>query len=419
MLKRSVGSFFVVSVAIATVTYIVGCDLTPSPSPPANNGGSAGAGGTSGSSSSSSGNGGEGGINLGVSSSSSSGDPNVCSEGEPTDDLDQDGFTEEQGDCNDCDADMNPAAAEIIWVDPNGSPPRDENCNGLINEAPPTCDDNLALDSEDPMDAAKAIGLCSNVISAKWILADGSDIPTDPEKRAAFHLGHGILSKFGTNNAPHEGKRMLILSSGTARNTNDPGYIYRSFSKGYTSNPTDSAPITGNCGDIPVGLAHDAAGVEFEIQLPSNMEGFALDYHFFTHAWSDSVCSPATDFFTTRLLPSVPPDNDYLAHQVTSNDPFEHCNCPQKPCLAGSMAISYKCNGGIDALAGTPFATDLANPGWSHASSGWLQERAYYTERGRKFRIRLSTYDLFDGANDSSVLIDNWHWAFANANITP
>ena len=74
--------------------------------------------------------------------------------------------------------------------------PADENCDGMIDNVTPSCDTGLVLDSADPMDGAKAIGICDlqYIKTAKWVVADGLPPNQDPTKLANFHLGHGIWS---------------------------------------------------------------------------------------------------------------------------------------------------------------------------------------------------------------------------------
>ena len=74
--------------------------------------------------------------NSGGSTSSGSG----C-ESAPNADSDKDGFTSDQGDCNDCDANANPNAVEVIGdkKDPKYVP-TDENCDGMKDEPPVACD---------------------------------------------------------------------------------------------------------------------------------------------------------------------------------------------------------------------------------------------------------------------------------------
>lgn len=107
------------------------------------------------------GQGGTGGINIGG-LGGTGGAQIPCEPGESDVDNDLDGFTEDQGDCNDCDVNVNPNAVEVI--DPNpAATPVDENCDGTIDEAPPPpCDADLELDTLDAFDAAKAVGPASS-----------------------------------------------------------------------------------------------------------------------------------------------------------------------------------------------------------------------------------------------------------------
>ncbi len=81
------------------------------------------------------------------------------------------------------------------------------------------------------------------VVSAAWVMVDGAPPPQEAELLANFHLGHGILPAFGPNVPPRAGKRLLALSSGTARTQNDEGFEAREgFDKKYE-------------GDSPAGLS--------------------------------------------------------------------------------------------------------------------------------------------------------------------
>src|SRR5262249_32680180 len=156
-------------------------------------------------------------------------------------DMDADGWTPADGDCNDCDPDVNPGAVDVLHTPDGGTPYwGNEDCKNKPGP-PPTCDDNLAIADLDPINAAKAIEICTSFTdpkkwglkSATWTLPDGS--PTSALIPAPFmslqdaldnyDLGHGILPSFGPNVKVQAGKRMLALSSGTARRPIDPGYI--------------------------------------------------------------------------------------------------------------------------------------------------------------------------------------------------
>jgi hypothetical protein len=117
-----------------------------------------------------------------------------------TPDADGDGFTVEEGDCNDCAASVNPAAFDKPGDNVDGD------CNGAVDDEPAGCDAAVsALDSNDPLDAARALGLCRGasdtswgVVSASYVTADGS-----PGMDAR---GHGLLRGFGSNVGPRAGR---------------------------------------------------------------------------------------------------------------------------------------------------------------------------------------------------------------------
>jgi len=355
------------------------------------------------------------------STGSGGGGANDCSVLPPDKDNDGDGYTEIDGDCHDCDPKINPGAIEVpTRPDDMGNYPQpmDENCNGVIDEAPPICDTDLLLDSKEPLDAAKAIGLCDFVKSAKWVLADGTPISTDAAKLTAFHLGHGILSRFGTNNNPLEGARMLMLSSGTARNKEDGESIYRSFDKNYTSNgPFGFPKLSPMCPSVKSGVPHDSTGLEIELDVPTNATAASFDFQFFSYAWPDYVCTEFSDYFVAFVEPFPMGQTDgNIAFDGNMNPVGVNfggmlaCSCPDSPlnpCSAGGIA--FECKLGTDPLAGTPFESDLANPGWTHGSTGWLRSMMPVTPGGN-IRIRFVTYDSGDGNLDSSTLIDNWQW---------
>lgn len=357
--------------------------------------------------------------------------PAPCNATNPDEDNDGDGYTPSQGDCNDCDPNTNPGAIEVRTA-PGGTPV-DENCNGEVDEAHVACDDALAIDSLDPIDGARAIGLCdtAQVLSAKWVLADGSEPPTATTPLANFHLGHGILDSIGPNVNAQEGSRMLAVSSGAVRSPGNPTQIsfQRNFDKGYTS----AAPVgfpkeSSSCAGVTTGAPHDATGLEIEIKAPSNALSFSFDFNFFTYEWPEFICTTFNDFFIAHMDPkptNLPDGNisfDNSGNPISVNNAFlDVCDCPGgPPCKAGISDFSaiqknFACALGKTGVTGTPWETNSssANPpppaGWTNGSSGWLRTSAP-VEKGQTFKIRLVTYDSDDGYVDSSTLIDNWQW---------
>lgn len=371
-----------------------------------------------------------------------------CDEGAPDKDDDGDGYSEAQGDCNDCDPNANPGAAEVIAekVNPDDPEPEkaDEDCDMLIDEMDPDlkpCDDGLALDSTDPMDAVKAIGLCDVddagnprfINKATWVLADG--LPPGPSvDMAKYHLGHGLLDHLGLNDVPREGKRMLALSSGTARNKNEPGFVARNYDKGYSSNP----PLTFNgestdCPGVvvPKSSVQDAAGLELELQVPSNAISLEFAFNFRSYEFPQFICTQFNDFFWANLVQGNTNKNisfDQNMNPISVNAAFlSQCDCPPAGpgmCtvppfpMAGQPTRTVDCQG-TDLLDGSDF-DGTTNPkptynGWTNGGTGWLKTTTPVTP-SQVLKLRFVVFDsgvvngVKDHNVDSTVTIDRFRW---------
>ncbi len=406
------------------------CAAGKNPPPGGTGNANAGSGGSGGSGGAGAGGDGQGGVDLTSSSNSGTGvgGGGGCNPGAMDKDNDGDGFTENQGDCNDCNKFVNPKAVEVI-AEPDeegGVPvPSDEDCSGKADDLPASCDEGLVLDSPEPMDAAKAIGLCKFVKTAKWVLADGTPPPVDATKLANFHLGHGIVKTFGLNNKPQEGSSMLVLSSGTAREKSSPQSVYRTFAKGYTSNAPFGFPkASPACPNVVTGKPYDATGLQLEIEVPANAQSLSFDFQFFSYEWPDNICKPYNDFFNAIVEPFPMGQSDgniafdAMGNAISVNSGFfDACGCPGNPPGAckvppgsANPVATFACGLGKTALVGTPFEKDEYTFNWTHGSTGWLRTTTPVTP-GTNFRIRFVTYDSTDGNVDSTTLIDNWHWS--------
>jgi len=362
-----------------------------------------------------------GGFNPGDGGSGGSGS-GPCNPTE-AEDFDGDGYSINDGDCNDCDENVNPNAVEVI-AGPKKTP-IDENCNDLIDEPFEPCDKDLAIDDADPLSAAKAAELCKQstgpkdwgVVSATWVMADG--LPPPQEALVNFHLGHGLLTHLGANIALRKGERMLALSSGTARNPDEPGYQPVSgFPKGYQCSHPAGFPIeSSTCMGVVTGTPNDPTGVQIEVRTPSNAHGISFDFYFLTYEWPHYICSQYNDFFVALLTP--PPPNQLTANisfdsqgnPVSVNNAFlEVCGCmgnPPNPCIAGMK--SFTCALGNVDLIGTGFGFDYDQGGEDHAATGWLNTKAPI-EPASTMSLRWAVYDSGDGVLDSTTLIDNFRW---------
>lgn len=401
---------------------------TTDPTTTGSNTGSGGAGGMGGASVSSAGGSGEGGVNF--TTTSAGGMAPTCDG--PMMDKDNDG-TPVDMDCNDCDPSVNPKAVEVIAEAEPGMPAPvavDENCDKLIDNVTPSCDDALVLDDADPLNAAKAMGVCDQqfIKKASWVMADGSPPPVDPVKLVNFHLGHGILPDFGPNNLPREGKALLAISSGTARRVGDPDHVHRNFDKGYVSNAPFGFPKESpTCPGVKTASPHDATGLEIEFVAPTNAQGISFDFNFFTYEWPQFICTTYNDFFVANLtyadnlkFPMGQTDGnvsfDGGMNPISVNNAFlDVCGCSGgAPCATPpppkATIKTFDCILGKKLVTGTDFETDDASVGWTNGATGWLRTNAP-VEPGKKFTIRLVTYDSSDGKVDSLTLIDNWKWS--------
>ena len=337
-------------------------------------------------------------------------------------DQDADGFTPEQGDCDDCDPLLNPDAAEVIAPpSQDGDPPVfvDEDCDGLIDNVP-TCDQDLLLESLDPEEAARAIGVCDFLTSAKWVLADGADVPADAEA-AGYHLGHGILPSFGPMHPPLEGQRMLALSSGAARREADPGFVHRNLQKGYECEAPEGFPKeTASCPGISTGTPGDAAALELVLTAPSNAQSFEFEFNFFTYEWPQFICTEYNDQFVTILEPfpsgqldgNISFDSEGNAVSV-NNGYLQSCGCLTTFCQVPpppNDVKTFTCPLGTQGLEGTDFAVDDVSPDYSNGSTGWLRTTAP-VQPGQTIHVRFAIYDSGDFKVDSTVLVDNWAWS--------
>jgi hypothetical protein len=329
----------------------------------------------------------------------------VCSSG-PNDDKDKDGFTVSQGDCNDCDANVNPGAIDVLHTDDGGSNWGDEDCDGTPGSSATLCDDNIALDDVDPFNAAKTIELCNKasatdkkwgVIDAQWVRADGSPL-------SAPGLQVGVQPDFGPNVHPQGGKRMLALSTGNARTPSQPGAC-------------GSKSCEHNAGGTPpAGFPQDTAGcdgsneinddvaLQVKLRAPTNATGYSFSFRFYSFEYPEWVCTSFNDQFITLVDPAP-------AGSVLGNICFDSKKNPVTVNI-GFFDVCSGCPAGTNDLVGNGFDT------WDDAGATvWLTTQAP-VKGGEEVTLRFAIWDTGDQLWDSTALIDNFQWIANGGTVT-
>ena len=309
-----------------------------------------------------------------------------------------------EGDCNDCDPNTNPGAVEVPTPTMGmggGMPaePADENCDGQVDEPFMACDTGIDIADTDPMNGARAIGLCQTTTAndQQWGVLDAQYVRASGMVTAANDQV-GIMDTFGTNVLPRRGDRLLGMSSGRARDASDPNpcgtYLCDNGIAG-----TAPAGFPQDVPGCPGGTdIYDDIGLEVTLRAPTNASGYTFDFTFYTFEYDEWIC----DFYNDQFIALVSPPP---MGSINGNISFDSMSNP----VSVNVAFFDVCAGcalGTAELAGTGFdGSWMDNAG----ATGWLVTQAP-VEAGQEFSIRFAIWDTADGVWDSTVLIDNFTW---------
>ncbi len=361
-------------------------------------------------------------------------------------DADGDGWTPCDGDCCDqpggCGADptlVNPGAFDIPG---NGV---DDDCDPATGDGgPASCDPAPLTAPTGALALARAMDLCQTttedppladrrwgLITASLLLADGSEGPP-------ADVQAGVLERYGTVVVPQQSNTMAALSSGTARDEGDPGFVHPengvpgqlgNFDAGTTSGvppawlaanggtqppPVSCPPCTG----VWCTEAHDSVDLELRVRVPTNAASLSFRHRFYTAEYPDFACLPGPDRFVALLsggAPTcgpgkpagcIPADGniafDSLQHPISANDAF------YEVCVPKGGAPPDACPAGASDLLGTGMG------GWNGsladgAATAWLDASAPVVP-GETIELELVIWDGTDHNVDSLVLVDAFAW---------
>lgn len=369
------------------------------------------------------------------------------------DDLDCDGWTAAEGDC--CDncfkcgspASVNPGAFEYLGNN------FDDDCDAatLDNQPPTDCTDPPLATPTSTIELVKAIDLCQftaenpplnqkkwGVISSALLLADGTNavLPKD--------IQVGVLAEYGPNVKPKKGMTLAALSTGTARDETDPGYVHpqngpnpmvqKGNFEAMTQVPIPADYLAANGGKLPspancppcsganCGTAFDSVNFKMRIRVPTNARSFSYRLKSYSAEYPEYSCQQFNDFFLARLKSSWMPDpnGDPMdpANQPLPADrniafdsfknPISVNNAFYDVCFPYAGAPPDACSSGTLELVGTGMGGwngDLKDGG----GTVWLTNSANVVP-GETIEIEFIVFDAGDAKVDSIVLLDYFRW---------
>jgi hypothetical protein len=333
----------------------------------------------------------------------------------PNSDQDSDGYTPAQGDCNDCNASINPGAIQI----PGDS--TDYACNGMPGVLP-ACDSGLA-GARDATSLAKAFDQCDPRFFKGAMLVG----PSDQRARK-------VLGKFGVVQ-PRAGQSMALISSGIAAdksdpdfdkvNEEDPGTDLGGDCLGANSyaNPLPNLPGVAGCSQTQPPTVNDYTELVVRLTAPTNVSSFSFDFQFLSAEYPFFVCTPFNDEFLVLQESQGEFNNistniafDMQKNPITVNNGFftvcqndtskpqtQHCTQPLTQ-IAGTGFEDPPVQGMTPLCE--PYTPQTKIPG---GATGWLTTTSPVTPR-EDVTLHFIIFDEGDHILDSAALIDNFRW---------
>jgi hypothetical protein len=356
------------------------------------------------------------------------GAPLDCHASTAQQDADADGFTPEAGDCDDCDPNINPHALDA----PNDGIDADCDMHDPT-AATPACDADLSGTSVEASDLAQAVGLCRTVSkrSRDYGLIEARVYGANADLTITSPLQVWLPTQFGTILA-REGKRLLALSTGVARDLSSTDYTagcdtFDSSNAGGTWSNAHAAPagFPKDSKACKTGIASQNAAayntITFELTLraPSNGKALSFDSMFFTQEYPYFVCNQYNDFFVALVDPAPRGHADGNVIFDSEENPIGVNTGLLQACTKQKgVARPIDCSLGPDLLKDTGYGakestcvsdvSDFQDVGG--AATGWLRT-TFEVHGSELITIRFVLWDSGDPLLDSTVLLDHFSWS--------
>lgn len=366
-------------------------------------------------------------------------------------DQDLDGWTPLDGDCCDTPFDcvgpdvVNPGAFEYPGngVDDDCDPSTSDlvaqaDCSPAALATPTSASDLLrAMDlcrtaDESPTLANKKWG----VISSSLLLADQSTALS-----AGDNVQVGVLANYGQYVTPRKGGTMAALSSGTARDPGDAGYVHPQNGPNanqvgnYNAQTQVAAPASflgPNGGKFPSPAncpacngaactqAYDSVALRARIRVPTNAKSFSYRVKFYSSEFPEFLCQSYNDFFVSLLNSSWVPDPQAMPPQLPLPADGNIAIDSQGGELSVNNGFFQVCFPPLGSSAGTcPSGTlelvETGMGGWGNTltdggGTEWLVNSAPVVP-GEIIDIDFMVWDAGDHNVDSLVLLDGFRWS--------
>jgi len=293
------------------------------------------------------------------------------------------------GDCNDQDPLINPGAFEYVGN------MIDDNCNGMTDEPPPTCIAN----GNDALAFTRSLDLC-----APWLVSAELNIDADPS-------AYRVLTKYGKY-IPRKGADFFVASTGVAADESAKDFVLPQPGTAFKNNDANPWPMSKKnaCyNGVDELLVHDYVELKVTIKVPTNAKSFSFNFNFLSAEYPEYVGSQYNDTFLALLDSRSYQGNvsfDMHGSPITVNVAFFNVCDTADVCNGQAQNV---CTRPADELDGTGYELTDANGLRIGGGTGWLTTTAPVTP-GETMTLRFILFDEGDHIFDSAVLLDNFQW---------